>query len=119
MTESYHIPTGRSSQILEALIVHAICFPVFGVTTGLNRAPNRQPSGSNASTASSNKGTVFTAEPHSLPAFHDNISLFREKLLGHLPVAQRKGSTVWEQYFGHNEGFVSAGGEKLDKPVSL
>lgn len=62
-----HISTDRLLPSLGALIVRVICFPQFGVTTSLNWALNRQPLGSNASTASNNKATISAA--HSCIAF--------------------------------------------------
>lgn len=60
-------------------MVSVIWSPQFGDTTGLNWDLNRQPLGSNASTASNNKATISSAHRRNASQLgckrHNNISL--------------------------------------------
>lgn len=87
-------------RLLGALTARIMASPYFGVTTGLNWTLNRQPLGSNASTASSNKTAISAAHRHTASQLgcrkHNNISLLWERRLSPIPAG-------WD--FGYNSGF--------------
>lgn len=113
-------PQAGCPWVLEALIAHITWSPQFGITTGWNWAPNRQPLGRNGSTASSNKAAISTAHRQTASQFgckkHNNISLLWERRFCPLHAAYKEGDS---NILAIIKTFVSLGGEKLEILVSL